>query len=49
MVEEDRATEAGKVYVWYKCVKVGCGGQWLSQLSAAWGASLMTGLTIAAR
>lgn len=31
MVEFDRLTEDGALYVWYACTRDGCMGQWLAK------------------
>jgi hypothetical protein len=31
MVEFDRLTEDGAVFIWYACTRVDCTGQWLSK------------------
>jgi acetone carboxylase gamma subunit len=31
MEEVDRVNENGFTFIWYKCVRVGCGEQWLEK------------------
>lgn len=34
MTEMDRLCEGNCVFVWYKCGKTGCSGQWLAKIPA---------------
>ncbi len=33
MTEVDRRTENGDLFVWYRCSRTGCPGQWLQKIT----------------
>jgi hypothetical protein len=35
MVEVERINENGCSFIWYKCIEIDCGGQWLEKRVAA--------------